>query len=85
MTGAAEDSAGEASGSAQGPDAIRAAALFALLLELQGRGESEITRLLDAALPENDDLAGAEPHAARAWLDDVRHRLDMALPEGARS
>jgi hypothetical protein len=60
-------------------DAVRAAALFGLLLELQGRDETAITRILD------ETLGGQEPPeletatAARGWLDDVRHRLDLAL------
>jgi hypothetical protein len=66
-------------------DAVRAAALFALLLELQGRDEASITRVLDAAVgeaetPEIDTVA-----AARNWLDEVRHRLDLALAGGATS
>jgi hypothetical protein len=49
-------------------DAIRGAALFALLLELQGRGEAAITRVLDQVLPaapEQPDLDS--PRALRAW------------------
>jgi hypothetical protein len=66
--------------------AIRAATLFALLLELQGRDEAAISRVLDRALPEADD----EMHASgagdvRGWLDDVRHRFDIALAPEATS
>ncbi|MDY7109499.1 MAG: hypothetical protein SYC29_12765, partial [Planctomycetota bacterium] len=62
-------------------DALRSAALFALLLELQGREEAAITRILDRTLPEGEvddaDLADADDRAA--WLDEVRHRFDLAL------
>jgi hypothetical protein len=59
-------------------EAVRAAALYALLLELQGSGEERITHLLDAAL---GDYEGPlfSPQEIRTWLDGVRHRLDMAL------
>jgi hypothetical protein len=62
-------------------DAVRSAALFALLLELQGRGEAAISRILDHTLADADvddaDLAGAD--APAGWLDEVRHRFDLAL------
>ncbi len=60
-------------------DALRAAALFALLLEVQGRDEIAITRILDRTLPEGGDLNLESVGAARHWLDDVRHRFDLAL------
>jgi hypothetical protein len=66
-------------------DAIRGAALFALLLEFQGRGEAAITRVLDQVLPaapEQPDLDS--PRALRAWLDGLRHRVDLALAREAR-
>ena len=62
-----------------GGDAVRAAALFALLLELQGRGEATITRVLDQVLPEDDALDAGDARAVRGWLDGLRHRLDLAL------
>ena len=68
-------------------DAVRAAALFALLLELQGRDEAAITRILDGVLPDDADEAGAalgEPRACADWLDEVRHRLDLALAREVR-
>lgn len=72
------------SASQQFSDAVRAAALFALILELQGRDERTITRVLDQAIPEaamNADIA----HAAdvERWLNDVHHHLDMALAREA--
>ncbi len=61
-------------------DAVRAAALFALVLELQGRGEAAITRVLDRVIEDDDEAADVEtPAAARAWLDGIRERLDLAL------
>jgi hypothetical protein len=63
-------------------NAVRAAALFALLLELQGRGETTITRVLDRSIPD-DDMIPSNGADARAWLDDVRHRFDLALAQEA--
>ena len=70
-----------------GPDdAVRSAALFALLLELQGRGEAAITRILDQVVGDQDDIALGDEPAARRWLDGLRHRLDLALAaEGGAS
>ena len=65
--------------SSERSDALRAAALLALLLELQGRDEVAITRILDRTLPEDDDLNVDSTGAARHWLDDLRHRLDIAM------
>jgi hypothetical protein len=59
--------------------AIRAATLFAVLLELQGRDEAEISRVLDATLPDDDELIASSTAHVRRWLDDVRHRFDVAL------
>lgn len=56
---------------------IRSAALFAMLLELQGRDEKLITRVLDAAISPRDDLSSFD--AAQRWLDQLRHRFDLAL------
>jgi hypothetical protein len=61
---------------------VRSAALFAMLLEMQGRDEAIISRVLDRAIP--DDLAEPSiPSAAqvRHWLDDLRHRFDVALEQ----
>ncbi len=65
-------------------DAVRAAALFALLLELQPLAEIEITRVLDRVLsnePDTETLNDASQVAY--WLDGCRHRLDLALAEEA--
>jgi hypothetical protein len=53
--------------------------LFALLLELQGRDEGTITRILDRVIDQSHDDPGTSAESARRWLDDLRHRLDMAL------
>jgi hypothetical protein len=61
---------------------VRSAALFAILLEMQGRDEAVITRVLDRAIP--DDLADPSIASAghvRHWLDDLRHRFDVALAQ----
>ena len=70
-------------------DAVRAATLFALLLELQGRDETTISRVLEGAIEEDDALGDGERPEGRAracaeWLDDVRHRFDLALAREAR-
>ncbi len=67
-------------------NALRAAALFALVLELQGRGEAQITRILERVIPdENDAVDDGEVATARRWLDGIRHRLDLALAAEAAS
>ena len=61
-------------------DAVRAAALLALLLELQGHPEATITRILDRVIDGEDEGPGpATTEEARRWLAGVRHRLDLAL------
>ncbi|MHC4079896.1 MAG: DUF2868 domain-containing protein [Planctomycetota bacterium] len=66
-------------------DAVRAAALFALLLELQGRDEAAITRILDETVGDTEPPEIETAAAARGWLDEVRHRLDLALAGEAAS
>jgi hypothetical protein len=79
----APDTADEPIPSGRG-DAVRAAALFALLLELQGREEAAITRILDATVGDDEPPEMETTAAARGWLDGLRHRLDLALAgEGA--
>jgi hypothetical protein len=56
---------------------IRAAALFALLLELQGRDEKAITRVLDETLSNQEELISSG--SAATWLHQLRHRFDLAL------
>lgn len=58
-------------------DTVKAAALFTLVLDAQGRDEAAITRLLDAAI--GDDEAALPSKAAVAeWLDRVRLRYREA-------
>lgn len=62
-------------------DAVRAAALFCLLLEFQGREEIEITRLLDRTLDPKVETMLDSIEAVRRWLDELRHRYNVALAE----
>ncbi len=80
----AEPADGGTTNSAARGDALRAAALFALLLELQGRDEVAITRILDQAIAQDDATDVDALDAARRWLDDMRHRLDLALAKEGR-
>ena len=68
-------------------DAVRAAALFAVLLAAQPYDESAISRLLDATFadaPECTVRAG-DGAACRAWLAEITHRYDLACAaEGRR-
>jgi len=66
-------------------DAVRSAALFAMLLELQGRDEPVIHRVLDRVTTslEEDNVVTPDENI-RAWLDALRHRFDLALAEEAR-
>jgi hypothetical protein len=75
---AAPDSAGRT-------DAVRAAALLALLLELQGRDEAAISRILDKVLDEPADTELELPQVIGQYLDGLRHRLDLALAGGSSS
>lgn len=63
--------------------AVRAAALFAMVLELQGHIEADITRILDATLPDNDHALMNETEVT-AWLDSLRHRFNIAVAEALR-
>ena len=63
--------------------AVRSAALFAMLLEMQGYEERIITRVLDAVVIDGDDTM-IDASQARRWLDDLRHRFDLALAKEAR-
>jgi hypothetical protein len=66
-------------------DAVNAAALFAVVLELQGRDETEITRIIDRLAGDADPppLHGADD--VRAWLDILRDRFDRALAAEGRT
>lgn len=60
-------------------EAVNAAALFALLLELQGQGlnEATITARLDTVLPDDPPLL-PDSTATRAWLDQLEQRFNTA-------
>jgi hypothetical protein len=63
-------------------DAVRASALLAVVLELQGRDEGVITRVLDRTFAsDSSDLEGTmtDLDAVSSWLGDVRRRFDRAL------
>jgi hypothetical protein len=65
--------------------AIRSATLLAIVLELQGRDEASITRVLDASIPEEAEQAQLSSAAdVQSWLGDTRHRMDLALAREAR-
>ena len=59
--------------------AVAAAALFALVLHLQGRDEAVITQVLDEVLEEGDPPVMRDAEEVRAWLDTVARRLALAL------
>lgn len=59
-------------------NAVSGAALFAILLELQGRDESRITRIIDRVAGDNEPPIIKNTDAARQWLDTLRHRFDLA-------
>ncbi|MCB1719870.1 MAG: hypothetical protein KDK05_32510, partial [Candidatus Competibacteraceae bacterium] len=57
---------------------VSAAALFALVLSLQGREETAITHILDQTLDTSTpELPDAQ--AVQAWLTTVEARLEQAL------
>ena len=59
---------------------VDAAALFAMLLELQGLDETTISRVLDAAVGDGtDDRPLADAAAVRTHLNDLRVRFEAAL------
>ncbi len=57
---------------------VRSAALFAVLLELQGRDEVAITRIIDQVTLADDDSI-VNRAAAREWLNALQQRLALAL------
>lgn len=66
-------------------EAVNSAALFAIVLELQGRNEATITRVIDQVAIENEPPPIAGAAAARTWLDTLRQRLDQALATEGRA
>jgi Protein of unknown function (DUF2868) len=65
-------------------DAVNAAALFAIVLELQGRDETEITRIIDRVTVEEEPPALRDLDSVRAWLDTLLVRFDRALQRDQR-
>jgi len=57
--------------------AVASAALFALILHLQGRDEAEITQTLDEVFGDEQPPVIHDAIAARAWLDQIAHRLEQ--------
>lgn len=60
---------------------IRAAALYAVLLELQGRDEATISSTIDATFTPVPLTPLDSVPSVQRWLDDVRHHFDIALSE----
>ena len=73
------DAARDAEGVIDLGPAVAAAALFALVLALQGRDEAEIGRILDRTAGDEEPPPLPDAGAARAWLDGLRARFDRAL------
>lgn len=65
--------------------AVAAAALFALVLHLQGRDEAAITAILDQVLPQAEPPAMHGPEAVRDWLAGLEWRLEDALTDDAEA
>jgi hypothetical protein len=59
--------------------AVAAAALFALVLQLQGREEAAISEILDEVLEEETPPVMRGSEEAQAWLDKVARHLKRAL------
>jgi hypothetical protein len=59
-------------------NSVSSAALFAILLELQGRDEVQITRIIDRVAGDNEPPIINNADVARQWLDTLRHRFDLA-------
>ncbi len=66
-------------------DIIRSALYFAFVLELQGRQEASISRVLDATLSDLREIESTPTDRLRIWLDEARHRFDLALAAEERS
>ncbi|MFO1429367.1 MAG: DUF2868 domain-containing protein [Candidatus Competibacteraceae bacterium] len=58
--------------------AVNGAALFALVLELQGRPETVITRIIDRVAGDNDPPELHDAATVRQWLEELRQRFDSA-------
>ncbi len=65
-------------------DAVNSAALFALVLELQGRPEVVITHILDRLAGEGDPPVLQDLDAVHGWLDELCRRLVLACQAEGR-
>lgn len=63
---------------------VRSAALFAMLLELQGYDELRITRVLDETVHDDDGDELPTASDVQRWLLDLQHRFDLAMAREAR-
>ncbi len=66
-------------------ESVQAATLFALLLELQGRNETVISQVLEQVLDSDEPAELDNVESVKRWLDDVKHRFDMALAKESSS
>ena len=61
-------------------EAVRSAALFAVVLELQGVDQSRMSRIIDCTFEDADDAAILRD-SLQPFLRSTKHRFDMALAE----
>lgn len=62
-------------------EAVNGAALFAVVLDLQGQDEAAITRVVDRMAGDDDPPAIDSVDDARAWLNTLEDRFNRALAE----
>lgn len=62
-------------------EAVNGAALFATVLQLQGRDETAITRVIDRMAGEDDPPVIRDIDDARTWLDVLRDRFNRVLTD----
>lgn len=63
-------------------EAVNGAALFAILLELQGHDEIRITRIIDQVVGNTEPPPIHNAEAAHEWLDTLRKRFDRVHGKG---
>lgn len=63
-------------------EAVNGATLFALLLELQGNDEIQITRTIDRVIGDTELPPIQTAEATRQWLDTLQARFDAVRSEG---
>lgn len=64
-------------------ETVNGAALFAILLELQGHDEIQITRIIDQVVGDTEPPPIQDAEAARQWLDTLRGRFNRVCGKGA--